>query len=1108
MVLRPTSKNKRKAQSYTSVNEVHPPSMLPSTPSQASQSVSAPTFRLRKRISVGRPLSSLSRLSDGKWTDASNPNIEVHGEHDWTNNPPEETKRSFAREAIPFEYKDSGTAKSSWLRRMSTLSSLKSESGISTPPRPGSTFSMSNGSTANGSTAPILPTISDASPTVAPRNKLVKRSTSQRALQSSKPMHSTLRRPATSHQRSATLQQRHFYDEESIPQASYRQSLPFEDLQEDKFPSEESARTWQPFFKSKPLQVIKDGPARKRAANGVINRNESPRSIVPGINELPTLLLATSITPRSSDDTVDDVSPQVSSQKRPTTSSGFDSFVSPTDKTMSDDSVDSTVVPKRSFSITDMFPSPSPSTWKIPRSGSLRRRSKDTNRTSNGRRIASAPQSSIRRQPAIYPQGQSGFGTQTRIWSPGRGGDSTYETDSEPLEAYDRPSSSPLPPLHRSSTFDIQLPNIAPSYPTSPQPEKSSSSLRLSSPPSPSISSPQEPPTNTYKFSRSLRIPSDRASTLLGSDNENSRFMSGDEDDGDGRSDTVYDSLRTGATGSSHSGVRRLPIETVFDESPPAGLSKAKLFALHDLEPNDLFTESRSKRHRVAEEQSISPISARAAGSCKDGLDPTPVHIADSITHSPDLSSSPPTANLELKLRRILDRGMEASQDDETWSLEDMETGNADFGHGLLDSPSDNRLNRLPIPSELNSVDPKLFDSELSDPQDTPSKPNIFDWSEQPLIEKTSPQGTSPRPRTVHGKNTKESRGSRLSGRRGPSALHLRSQSVPVPPEASGHRNHNTTQKLESWILGHKGVSEDWDNDFEFDEPIRPNKQSSSGSDIARSASGMLVPPAIMERQASVHGQFGQVKELTLLVEELKRLQQQAGAQGIMQGQSSELWKEAEGIINLATLDDDEQDIFARSPSNEFDPFEEDSPASHRRRRSGLPATGEESLNDNNETPSSQTPSRSTPDRSRYETPPVIRPRRESTATAKSALETIHQQRNHYNPALLDSKSSQKKLPFDTTSLRDLVTRAGVVTRALKEIVRRAENAPLSPKPVDLTPQDPPFSHMFQNPPSSPSAGSKIPRVNQSPKNGKFLGGTISGNDNEINGHMTMMTVV
>lgn len=805
---------------------------------------------------------------------------------------------------------------------------------------------------------------------------------------------------------------------------------------------------------------------------------------------------------------MDDDDPHVPNQNRPTTSAGFDTSVSPsTDKPIPDASIDMDAIPRRSFSIAEMFPSPSPSTWKMPRSGSLRG-SKGSNGPLNSRRITSAPQSSKSRKPAPFTQGESHFGNQTRIWSSGRGRDDRYETDLDPMRANERPSSSPLPPINRSSTFDVHLPNTAPSYPTSPQPEKSSSSPKLSSPTYPAISSPQGP----VKSTRPSRVPSDRESTLLGSDNENSRFLSGDEDDGDGRSDTVYDSLRTGATGSSHSGVRRPPIETIFDESPPAGLSKARLFALQDLETDDSFVESSPKRYRVAKGDPTSPTSVRVAGPCKDENYPTPVHNASKASHSPELPSSPSTSPFEIKLRKTLDRGMDDSQDDESWSLEDAEESNGDFGDGVHESTGDNCFDRLPMPPTSESTIHRLPTSDLPVGQEKPSRSNIFDWSEQPVVEQTSPQGSSPRPRTAHGKHSKESRGSRLSARRGPSALHLRSQSVPIPPDASGHRSHNNTHKLESWILGNKGVSEDWDNDFEFDEPPRTNKQSSTSSDIARSASGMLVPPAIMERQASVHGQFGQVKELTLLVEELKRLQQQASAQGIMQGQSVELWKEAEGIINLATLDDEEQDLFPprspRSPSNEFDPFEEDSPAGHGMRRSDLPPPREESLNGTDNTSRSQTPSRSTPDRSRYETPPTSRPRRESVAKAKSVLETIHQQRNHYNPALLDSNSSQKKLPFDTTSLRDLVTRAGVVTRALKEIVRRAENAPLSPKPPPPTPQDPPFSHMFQNPPSPPSVGNKIPRTTQSPKNGNFLGGTLSGNDNEINGHMTMMTVV
>ncbi len=286
-----------------------------------------------------------------------------------------------------------------------------------------------------------------------------------------------------------------------------------------------------------------------------------------------------------------------------------------------------------------------------------------------------------------------------------------------------------------------------------------------------------------------------------------------------------------------------------------------------------------------------------------------------------------------------------------------------------------------------------------------------------------------------------------------------------------------------------------------------------------------------MERQASVHGQFGHVKELTLLVEELKILRQQASDLNVTNGLSVELWKEADGIINLATLDDEELDFLSprspHSPGIDFDPFEEDSPAAANRRQSAASSSREHANGASEHNHGHTTPAHSTPERSRLDTSQTIRPRKESVAKAKSVLETIHQQRNHYGPNFLDEQTPQKKLPFDTTSLRDLVTRAGVVTRALKEIVRRAEKAaesnpswtPPNPSPDeddDSPPSnppskpDPPFSQIF-HPPNSPTPKSKSPRVTQSPKSSSnsYRGGaSIAGNDNEIHGHMKIMTVV
>ena len=572
----------------------------------------------------------------------------------------------------------------------------------------------------------------------------------------------------------------------------------------------------------------------------------------------------------------------------------------------------------------------------------------------------------------------------------------------------------------------------------------------------------------------------------------------------------MYDSTRTGATGSSHSGVRRPPIERLFDGlSPPQLPSKDKLIALQDLLGHESFAlNDQRDRRAVEEEQGVStPVQDTAL--CKDDDSSTPMHDTNEFPlHIPP---SPPIPQMALRTSDASTQGMEIDQEDELWSFDPTD-----------DSHKAENVANIPSPSERSSTSlarsggngHKRRESPPNNRVDVPSKSNIFEWSEPAATDKDTLEGESPRPKTVHGRQGIDIRGSRANGRRGPSALHLRSQSVPVPKDTGNYRNGNNPPKL----LGNKGPSEDWDGDFDFDEPSRAPKQATTTTDYMHPSlsSGMLVPRAILERQASVHGQFGQVKELTLLVEELKRLQQQASGQGIMEGQSIELWKEAEGIINLATLDD-EKELFPprspHSPSFDFDLFDEDSP--HSRRRSGLSPSKEDRMSLVDESSGSQPSSRRSSELPKLETPPpTSRPRKESSAKAKSVLETIHQQRRHYEPELLDAKLAQKKLPFDTTSLKDLVTRAGVVTRALKEIVRRAENGAETPESRPTTPRDPPYTQMFQQAPHT-STITKSSRVTQSPRSPRsqrgspFLGGSVAGNDNnDINGHMKFMTVV
>lgn len=1117
---RPPS-NKRKAPPYANLHEPFSTAMSPATPAAMPKSASAPTTRLRKRNSTGWPLNSSNKLESGRMTAPTVLDVDMDQEPRPRSEVLAENPRPLSTHANSlFEFKGNGTAKSTWLRKMSTLSSSRDGSRVSTPLPDSPSISYSN-----GSTAPFLSDPSPANPSVTHRNKLVKRSSSHRAL-SSTTMHSTLRRPATSHQRYATLQQQLQPDEKPVVHATPRSSLFFNDLQEEELSSDDSIQSWQCLFRPKNMRPSKGGSSRVRNTAGSVHRNEAMKTIVPEIDKLPTLLLATSITPRSGRKVSDrGQSAQKDGQGPFTPARGEREGEQPrSDSTLrrrrTKTDLDSESRPRRSFSIADMFPSPSPSTWKIARTGSLRR-AEGTVGASSGRRIVSAPQSTKPRHTRGTSHSKPSHGSVARSKPIVTDERQEPSLNSSPINAYGRAASSPLPPLNRLSAFEIELPGAAPSYPTTPQSDVPFALSRHSSPPSPSMSSPLGPFSNRNRNLHPSLAISDKGSTLLGSDNDNSRILSGDEDDNDFGSETVYDSTRTGATGSSHSNIRKPAIETIFDESLAVDYQKNKAIALHELLSHDSFNVEDVQQNRIVEEQESATVPGQATSLSKEGRVPTSSHT---MSGQPSGSLLPPTTGLQ-NLNSAHEPGTvpEELSDQEVWAIESLSVSDQSSNRENMASQD------VATPSE--PLDLPNQDVQASTPQSVSershkaSKPNISAWSE------SSPGSRDPfslGPRITNGIQGHENRGSRTTARRGPSAFHSRSQSVPLAPENANHRTN--TSKLEAWVLGNKGVSEDWDCDFDFDEgsPVPRPKHTEDEPIRTSISSGMLVPRSIMERQASVHGQFGHVKELTILVEELKILREQASVLDVVNGPSAELWKEADGIINLATLDDDERDIFPprspNSPGFDLDPFEEDSPSVTNRRRSVVSQAVQHASDSAERKSGHHTPAHSTPERSRQDTPQGSRPRKESVAKAKSVLETIHQQRNHYSPNLSNERNVQKKLPFDTTSLRDLVTRAGVVKRALKEIVRRAERAaenssPSTPRDArsrdslahDRPPPkpDPPFSQIFQPPNSSPSAN-KPTRVTQSPKGvgNSFRSATIAGNDNEINGHMKMMTVV
>ncbi|KAL4790620.1 hypothetical protein BDV19DRAFT_331971 [Aspergillus venezuelensis] len=521
---------------------------------------------------------------------------------------------------------------------------------------------------------------------------------------------------------------------------------------------------------------------------------------------------------------------------------------------------------------------------------------------------------------------------------------------------------------------------------------------------------------------------SDPASTVIGSD-DTRVFTSGDEDETDFMSDTAFDSIRTHITTDS-SCFQSPRIESIFDRALPPIFSD--YHADSTSPPGSRFPPVKTRDFETEpdpfEETTLNPVRPNLAD----------VHEGDSeISFPSDLSEDDDS------------HSMVASLPGDKTIRPPLALGK--FGALSLDTTGNHAQGMMGAQLPLR----ESIEHESSGPQDeshdTSPRMNIFDWSEQskPDRDGTGPDG---RPRTVHGKNGPGIRGSRAIGRKPSSTLHYRSQSVPVVREPTASNDtRQSSGKFGTWGLGSKGVSEDWDSDFEFEDKDKDEAATNENINPNKAAGhrGVFVPEAIMERQASLHGQFGQVQELTLLVAELKRLRHQASFLDIVRGPSNDLWKEAEGIVDLATLDDDDNNHSPpRSPSSltfSFDESEGDSSQINDPWKRVSGDSWRASVSENSST-------------RRVELPKM------TSNETKSVLDLIYQQRLSHDPASLNSHIPRsKKLPFDTQSLHDLVARAGAVTRALKEVVRKAEGV-TDGSEENMHPAQPPFSRIFEHP--------------------------------------------
>jgi hypothetical protein len=654
--------------------------------------------------------------------------------------------------------------------------------------------------------------------------------------------------------------------------------------------------------------------------------------------------------------------------------------------------------------------------------------------------------------------------------------------------------------------------------------------------------------------------PSEQTSTLIGSEVD-ARFMSStNEDDGEANSDSAFDSLRTRGSRSNSSGARATRITQFFDEPPPSRNIRS---GLQDILPPGMLSDRDTfwkKSSDIIEEEESNigtPVRTIRSDKADDGS-PTARRLKNRtlLPLSMKLPSSPPDLAKPLSLGTLEYDDPVMEEDEESrWScFDDEESGSnselEDWGNveQVATPLTIRRSNPFLVPAGSSSITttPQYVRPDSSDKENRRDniKSNIFDWSEQPA-EKSPGNRSPPRPRTVHGKKDADTRGSRSNKRRAPSGLHVRSQSVPVVPDLAGKRETVITNKFGTWGVGSKGVSEDWDEDFDFGDgmPLSSTAQAGERED-RRIDSGVVmhIPQVIREHQAAVVNNIGLVREFGLLIEELKGLRIRAASFGLLETPNTEVWEEIDCMIDLADqeADDPAIPIPQRSPPSSpgwdmtgFDESFDGPPKDHAMRIAGRTPSG-------GKNPATITPTNPRKVRKSvlptdndvfsgplsstkqgHDTTPVssvgiTRPRKDSEALARSIIETLtlKKKKDVSDPMLsLHPVPSTRKVPFDTNTLRHIVPYVNGLVRKVKEQLREAEGLDIS---RDSSPdwndapgpsRDPPFSRMFkdQSPaPDSPSRKARSSRPNNNTSNSN------EGHQNldDLNKQMKLMTVM
>ncbi|KAF5554974.1 hypothetical protein FPHYL_8355 [Fusarium phyllophilum] len=998
-------------------------------------------------------------------------------------------KQTDSPSIIP-ESRDSISSNGSWIRRLSIRPLSRHESTRSSigPDAP-SIFS-------HGSAAPIL-----RNPTTAtlPPNKLVKRSTStridpdplpRRRAKSHLQILPVLRRPATSHQRSATLQQ--FRPDSALNTPTDSNNFSFDDPSrphEFLAPSpleppsrSTSARSgWKSYFHSKRLSISGrtvsgrfgelSPHARAISSRRICIENDERNRVhlvkprmVSAASAPRGLLPAAQIQP----DTCNHQSPAQ-------------------EKTPSPEGTPSRT-PRKSISM----PFASAGNWAVRTTGSIRRSKRGAEFGIGNKRHVSEPLTGA--QSGAEPRTNPPLESTLRAPSPlsARQGSFLGSAATVQLKGRKRNSSSPIPTAPRLANFNVDSSRLGSSAGVSTHQVR---------PNQPSGSS-----TSSTGMSQ-LRAPQhDRTSTMESSEGDTRDCTSGDDDDTDFKSDTMFDSLRT--VGSGRARAVETPLESMYDESPPSTAgngTKTKRLSIHEI-----LDRTWDEDDKIMEE---------------DENASTPVHTVKRSEASPrfrlESRFNPSPYDVLTTTTKEYSRLSLDDEFDDDWARDD------EFPCNPLSPPSKgSSLNSRGINPNVRLALANISGNGLPDTNGhdaTNDRPlsTLFDWSEPPTHDKFD-TGRSLRPKTAYAKEM-DSRGGRSAIRKGPTPTHVRSQSVPVVHDAP-EDSKTTGSKYGTWGMGTKTVSEDWDDDFEFGAgPVG----SSDKSDKI-----FAVPESIRATQPSVKAHSGHIREFSLLVNDLKRLCRHGRDMDMLEGSQRHLWKEADGIIALASPDEeslDENDDQKSTSSINFDAFDIDETFGDE----GFDAHSMNRLDaafDGHEPAMSKTTvvrERHSPRRRSVfspeddifgnwplnDNPPSNRPSRPRTPENKynkahdvsGVVRSVIGAMQHRAP---EQAPDNGKVHFDTNSLKALVKRAGDLRDTLSDIVRQADqitHSPMrTPRHERQRDSSPAFTRVFDDPGSSPPR-----RVAQSRGNNSLRDAASSENSpsSGLPQRMQMMTV-